>query len=154
MKLNEIKERNNAALALVPDYVPTLSNKKREQLEFIEQANNLRNQVHKKEAFPEGYRRFRGNITATCKALDIATATYYDWLSKDEKFVENMELARQALVDNARETIFSQAEEGHTIASIFILKTHDHRFSENTKEDKINPSFNINFNGTVSSWGS
>lgn len=77
----------------------------------------------KKKAFLAKMESTLGNITASCKAANIARSTYYEWMEKDPKFAAAVNELAEANIDFAESCLKQQIKDGNTTATIFYLKT-------------------------------
>ena len=77
----------------------------------------------KKKAFLAKMESTLGNITASCKAANIARSTYYEWMEKDPKFAKAVNELAEANIDFAESCLKQQIKDGTTTATIFYLKT-------------------------------
>lgn len=77
----------------------------------------------KKKAFLAKMETTLGNITASCKAANIARSTYYEWMEKDPKFAAAVNELAEANIDFAESCLKQQIKDGNTTATIFYLKT-------------------------------
>ena len=77
----------------------------------------------KKKAFLAKMESTLGNITASCKAANIARSTYYEWMEKDPKFAAAVNELAEANIDFAESCLKQQLKDGNTTATIFYLKT-------------------------------
>lgn len=77
----------------------------------------------KKKAFLAKMESTLGNITASCKAANIARSTYYEWMEKDPKFAAAVNELAESNIDFAESCLKQQIKDGNTTATIFYLKT-------------------------------
>ncbi len=77
----------------------------------------------KKKAFLAKMESTLGNITASCKAANIARSTYYEWMEKDPKFAKAVDDLAESNIDFAESCLKQQIKDGNTTATIFYLKT-------------------------------
>ena len=77
----------------------------------------------KKKAFLAKMESTLGNITASCKAANIARSTYYEWMEKDPKFAAAVNDLSESNIDFAESCLKQQIKDGNTTATIFYLKT-------------------------------
>lgn len=79
----------------------------------------------KKKAFIDAYTKSFGNITQSCKAVDICRQTYYNWLQNDTEFANDIQNAepQEVFIDFAENGLVKKIQEGDTTAIIFALKT-------------------------------
>ena len=76
----------------------------------------------KKIIFIEAYRQLHGHISDSCRTVEIARQTYYDWLDKDTNFAIAIANEDSELNDEMRQAIIHKAQDGDTTALIFWLK--------------------------------
>jgi len=69
----------------------------------------------------------RGNLSAVADAAGVARQTVYSTLQRSEKLKTVLEDAREALLDHAESSLYSQVLAGNTLATIFFLKTQGKR---------------------------
>lgn len=79
----------------------------------------------KKEAFLEAYIASFGNITESCKAVDISRTCYYKWMESDPEFKAQIDNAEpnEVFVDFAETALMKRIKAEDTTAIIFALKT-------------------------------
>ena len=64
-----------------------------------------------------------GVVTICCKSCGIDRGTFYNYLSKDEKFKKRVEEIENVVLDFAENSLLKQIKSGDTTATIFFLKT-------------------------------
>jgi ACT domain-containing protein len=77
----------------------------------------------KKELFLEALEKNAGNITESCKKINISRKTFYHWCKKDEYFKNQVEEIKESLIDLAENELMEQIKKGNITAIIFFLKT-------------------------------
>ena len=76
-----------------------------------------------KETFLEAFDKNLGNIKASCKASNIARATYYLWRGKDQDFANAADEVFEGIKDMAETQLAAAIAKGRTAELIFFLKT-------------------------------
>ena len=77
----------------------------------------------KKQSFLKIYPKTMCNISKTCKQIGISRTSYYKWIDGDLFFKEEVDAAKEALIDDLESEIYYQIFEKHNIiATIFALK--------------------------------
>lgn len=78
-----------------------------------------------KKAVIDIFPKVFGNVTQTCKQVDISRQTFYNWLENDEDFRKEIESIEpeEIFVDFAENALVKRIDEGDTTAIIFSLKT-------------------------------
>lgn len=84
----------------------------------------------KKDQFVEIYRQLLGHIGDTCRAINIARKTYYNWLDSDPVFTQRIMECEMELNDDIRDVLVKKAGEGDMTAVIFYLKKRHPDFRE------------------------
>tara|TARA_R110000772_G_scaffold137172_1_gene246033 strand:+ start:92 stop:466 length:375 start_codon:yes stop_codon:yes gene_type:complete len=90
----------------------------------MEKDTNSNRKIRKK-AFIETFKKTFGNVSQTCKVLDMDRSTYYKWLKEDEDFkieVESVE-PKELFLDFTESKLVEKINTGDTTAIIFTLKT-------------------------------
>lgn len=64
-----------------------------------------------------------GNITEACKSAGISRSEFYRFMQVDQ-FAERVTEIREEKLDFAENSLFTQIQEGNTVATIFYLKCH------------------------------
>jgi len=83
------------------------------------------NRKIRKRAFIETFKKTFGNVSQTCKVLDMDRSTYYKWLKEDEDFkieIESVE-PKELFLDFTESKLVEKINTGDTTAIIFTLKT-------------------------------
>lgn len=75
----------------------------------------------KRDQFIQAYRSKAFNITAACKELKISRQTYYEWL-KDPEFAEDIQSAREELIDYVESELIRSIKAGDHASIFFFLK--------------------------------
>lgn len=63
------------------------------------------------------------NIAATCSALGIDRATFYNRKAKNSKLAEKIEAIEESLIDYAESKLMEHIQDGDVTSLIFFLKT-------------------------------
>ena len=81
----------------------------------------------KKEKFLKQLSENLGNVSESCKALNISRQTFYRWKEADQQFKESCDNVPEELLDLAESALLAEINSpksrGHTTAYIFYLKT-------------------------------
>ena len=77
----------------------------------------------KKETFLNCLKNKLCHISKACEAANIGRQTYYSWIEKDDKFKEQVEAAKEGLIDHVEHQLLQKIDSGDTTAIIFFLKT-------------------------------
>lgn len=98
-----------------------------------------------------------GVVTSACKKADVARSTHYQWMQEDEEYKKEVESVQDMALDFAETQLFSNIQEGNTIAIIFYLKTKGKKrgfiektetgFTDNDGNDVIPVQFYLPDNG-------
>jgi len=64
-----------------------------------------------------------GNISKTCRALNIGRTIFYKWSEQSEHFKKEYENVVENLIDDVESCLYANIKGGDTIAMIFFLKT-------------------------------
>ena len=91
--------------------------------------------INKKKLFLQIFEKTGCNISATCKKVDIERKTYYNWMSKDEKFKEVVMNMQEALIDYAETKLMQKIKDDDTTSLIFFLKTKGRKRGYTEKPD-------------------
>lgn len=77
-----------------------------------------------KKAFLEAYQSTYGNITKSCKAVDISRQTFYNW-KEDEDFLSKLNEIEpeEEFLDLVEDKLIDKVKSGDITALIFIAKT-------------------------------
>tara|TARA_R110001632_G_scaffold169400_1_gene288337 strand:- start:878 stop:1249 length:372 start_codon:yes stop_codon:yes gene_type:complete len=90
----------------------------------MEKDTNSNRKIRKK-AFIDTFKNTFGNVSQTCKVLDLDRSTYYRWLKDDEDFkieIESVE-PKELFLDFTESKLVEKISGGDTTAIIFTLKT-------------------------------
>ena len=77
----------------------------------------------KKETFLNCLKNKLCHISKACEAANIGRQTYYSWIEKDDKFKEQVEAAKEGLIDHVEHQLLRRINHDDTTAIIFSLKT-------------------------------
>tara|TARA_R110002012_G_scaffold271164_3_gene456368 strand:- start:8521 stop:8883 length:363 start_codon:yes stop_codon:yes gene_type:complete len=64
-----------------------------------------------------------GVVTTSCKSVDVARSTFYDWYNSDEDFKKEVDSIGDIALDFAESQLHKQIKEGNSTSTIFYLKT-------------------------------
>ena len=109
--------------------------------------------LDKKEKFLKQLSEHLGNVSESCKALNISRQTFYRGKESDEQFKEKCDNVPEELLDLAENALLNEINnpksKGHTTAYIFFLKTKGRKrgYVEKQEVELIKPIDEINFNG-------
>jgi len=83
------------------------------------------NRKIRKKAFIETFKKTFGNVSQTCKVLELDRSTYYKWLKEDEDFKNEIETVepKELFLDFTESKLVEKINTGDTTAIIFTLKT-------------------------------
>ena len=113
--------------------------------------NNLTNLTHldKKELFLKAFENKEFNIAESCKAINIARQTYYDWLKDDDEFKQQVQELKESDLDFTESALRKLIKKGNVIATIFKLKTKgkDRGYIEKQEVELIKPIDEIEYHG-------
>ena len=76
-----------------------------------------------KKALIKAMRKNLGNITASCKAVDVNRSTYYDYYNSDEDFKAECDECENIAIDSVETQLHKQILDGIPSSTIFFLKT-------------------------------
>jgi hypothetical protein len=97
----------------------------------------------KKNSFIAAFKASHSNITHSVEKIGIGRQTYYDWLEKDPEFAMAVLHAQEAMTDQIRANLISEATEMKDMtAIIFYLKHKDPSFKE--ERNQVNVQVNNN----------
>ena len=65
----------------------------------------------------------RGNVAAVARKLKVTRKTIYEHINADPELQALLEDSREAMLDDAENTLYEEALKGNTTALIFFLKT-------------------------------
>lgn len=99
----------------------------------------------KKGQFIEAFEATAGNISASCKKLNISRETYYRWCREDQEFREKIDETQESLLDLAETMLIKNIREGRTAEIIFFLKTKGKKrgYIERTEIEIEKPNYNL-----------
>ena len=83
--------------------------------------SKLTRRVKKKEA-AKLWVRYKGNVSKVCKKLGIQYTTFFKWLSKDKRFLNEIIASEGQLNDAIRDKLVELALKGNMTAIIFYLR--------------------------------
>lgn len=91
--------------------------------------------TEKRKLFLKAFERTAGNISQSCKAINIDRGTYYNWIGRNQKFAREVEAVKQSLVDLTESKLMELINEKNPTAIIFYLKTQgkDRGYIEQSK---------------------
>lgn len=103
----------------------------------------------KKKDFLIALKNNIGNISESCKVANIGRRTYYGWIEKDEKFKQDVEDAKEALIDLAESKLMENIKGNDNTSIIFFLKTKGKKrgYVEKQEVELIKPIDEIEFDG-------
>ena len=84
----------------------------------------------KKQAFLEFFKSNYGNISESCKSINISRQTYYDWMQDDLVFRKEVELYHESTIDLAEKLLIDKMRNGVKWALDFGLKTRGAKWVE------------------------
>jgi len=78
-----------------------------------------------KKAFIETYEKSFGNVTRSCRAVNISRQTYYNWKKNDKDFKNTLDCIEpeNIFIDFAESKLVDKINTGCTASIIFALKT-------------------------------
>lgn len=76
----------------------------------------------KKKNFLKMFKSKACNISLACESVPIDRQTYYNWMSKDEKFKEKVEAQQEALLDFTESKLMVNINKGKEASIFFHLK--------------------------------
>lgn len=77
----------------------------------------------KKEDFVQAYELSGGNVSVSCKKVQISRETYYRWCRDDKEFNDKCREIDESLLDLAETMLMKAIKDGKTAELIFFLKT-------------------------------
>jgi len=100
----------------------------------------------RQEKFIKGFAANLGHIGTACAAAEINRATYYDWQSRDTKFVARLHDKIENINDNLEQVIVAKAHKGDNDLLKFWAKTKmRHRgFIEKQQIETVNINIDMN----------
>lgn len=78
--------------------------------------------VNKKDTFLKCFVEKLCHISKACEAANISRKTYYRWI-EDIEFKEQVDAAKEGLIDHVEHQLLQKIDSGDTTAIIFFLKT-------------------------------
>ena len=101
----------------------------------------------KKEKFLKALKLNLGNISASCKKINIGRQTYYDWIEADKEFEEQCKNVEESLLDLAENRLLEKIHKYDTTSIIFFLKTKGKKrgYVEKQEFELQKPISEINF---------
>lgn len=63
-----------------------------------------------------------GNVTLSCKALNISRDTHYRWMREDKEYRKAVKDMENAALDFAESELLKQIAKGNPLSTIFFLK--------------------------------
>lgn len=99
-------EKSKKSKALENSIKTRVENKKKRQVEFLEEFGKKAN-----------------NVSATCKAIGIERPTFYNWIKEDKEFALKVSNVEESDIDMAESALKKQILGGNITAIIFYLKT-------------------------------
>jgi hypothetical protein len=76
-----------------------------------------------KGKFPEVFHKHMGNVTSTCKELNLSRDTYYTWRERDPEFARKCDQAVEIAGDFAESKLFKCINNENVTAILFYLKS-------------------------------
>ena len=103
--------------------------------------------LDKKRKFIKQLTENLGNVSKTCKELNVGRQTYYNWV-EDEEFEVAVRDAEESLLDESEFQLMSAIKSGNLTAIIFHLKTKGRKrgYNESMQLEVSKPISEINFN--------
>ena len=89
-----------------------------------------------------------GNVTLSCKAMNICRYTHYKWLKEDIEYRKAVKDMENAALDFAESSLLKQIGKGNPLATIFFLKCKGKKrgyIEQNMLEIKGNMVFRADF---------
>ena len=83
----------------------------------------MHNTKKNKDLFLKALEKNAGNVSESCKKINIGRDTFYKWYKKDNKFKKQVEEIRESLIDLTESKLMEQIKDGNITAIIFYLKT-------------------------------
>lgn len=79
--------------------------------------------LDRQAAFITAYFKNAFNASASCRECGIHRNTFKKWMTEDLKFVEELQAATDARLDEVESALMDQVRQGNVTAIIFMLKT-------------------------------
>ena len=89
-----------------------------------------------------------GNVTASCKAMNISRDTHYRWMKEDKEYRKAVKDMENAALDFAESSLLKQIAKGNPLATIFFLKCKGKKrgyIEQNNLEIRGNMLFRADF---------
>jgi tRNA(Leu) C34 or U34 (ribose-2'-O)-methylase TrmL len=89
-----------------------------------------------------------GNVTASCKAMNISRDTHYRWMKEDKEYRRAVKDMENAALDFAESSLLKQIEKGNPLSTIFFLKCKGKKrgyIEQNNLEIRGNMLFRADF---------
>ena len=77
----------------------------------------------KKQALFNALEKYRGDITAACKSIDISRVTFYRWKAKYTELADKIAEVHEITLDYVESKLFELIDERDRAAIFFYLKT-------------------------------
>ena len=89
----------------------------------------------KQRKFLSLYKDLGCNIAGACTAMKIVRQTYYNWKANNKEFANEVEEAKEGIIDYVESKLMAKIAAGHERSIIFYLKTRaKHRGYVETSE--------------------
>ncbi len=82
----------------------------------------LKKMLKKHKDFLDLFKKNACLVYFTCEKFGIEASTYYEWLKVIEGFREEVEAAKEKMVDMSEGQLYKKINEGETAAILFHLK--------------------------------
>ncbi len=89
-----------------------------------------------------------GNVTLSCKALNISRDTHYRWMREDKDYRKAVKDMENAALDFAESELLKQIAKGNPLSTIFFLKCKGKKrgyIEQNNLEIRGNMLFRADF---------
>ena len=89
-----------------------------------------------------------GNVTLSCKAMNISRDTHYRWMKEDKEYRKAVKDMENAALDFAESSLLKQIAKGNPLATIFFLKCKGKKrgyIEQNNLEIRGNMLFRADF---------
>ena len=89
-----------------------------------------------------------GNVTASCKAMNISRDTHYRWMKEDKEYRRAVKDMENAALDFAESQLLKQIAKGNPLSTIFFLKCKGKKrgyIEQNNLEIRGNMLFRADF---------
>lgn len=98
-----------------------------------------------KKDFLSAYKSKAYNITAACTAVGIGREVYYRWLKSDPDFTQQLDFARESLIDFAESKLIQHINKDNIVALLFFLKCKAKSRGYVEKEVEVDKPSEINW---------